>query len=56
MHRGHKCQGSTIHREVGEALITPAGPEIGVAATKTFMAQITVLSHSYWVSTFKNEK
>ena len=36
-------RGSTIHREVGNALITPAGPEIGVAATKTFTAQITVL-------------
>ena len=40
--RGAKClvitnvRGSTIHREVGDALITPAGPEIGVAATKTF--------------------
>ena len=48
--KGAKClvitnvRGSTIHREVGEALITPAGPEIGVAATKTFMAQITVLT------------
>ncbi|MDO4561075.1 MAG: glutamine--fructose-6-phosphate transaminase (isomerizing) [bacterium] len=47
---GAKClvitnvRGSTIHREVGEALITPAGPEIGVAATKTFSAQITVLT------------
>lgn len=47
---GAKClvitnvRGSTIHREVGEALITPAGPEIGVAATKTFAAQITVLT------------
>ena len=37
-------RGSTIHREVGEALVTPAGPEIGVAATKTFMAQMTVLT------------
>jgi len=37
-------RGSTIHREVGNALITPAGPEIGVAATKTFTAQITVLT------------
>lgn len=48
--RGARCliitnvRGSTIHREVGEALITPAGPEIGVAATKTFTAQITVLT------------
>ena len=37
-------RGSTIHREVGDALITPAGPEIGVAATKTFTAQITILT------------
>jgi len=48
--RGAKCivitnvRDSTIHREVGDALITPAGPEVGVAATKTFMAQITVLT------------
>lgn len=48
--RGANCivitnvRGSTIHREVGDALITPAGPEVGVAATKTFMAQITVLT------------
>lgn len=37
-------RGSTIHREIGESLITLAGPEIGVAATKTFIAQITVLT------------
>ena len=48
--KGAKClvitnvRSSTIHREVGDALITPAGPEIGVAATKTFTAQITVLT------------
>ena len=48
--KGAKClvitnvRGSTIHREVGDALITPAGPEIGVAATKTFTAQITILT------------
>lgn len=48
--KGAKClvitnvRSSTIHREVGDALITPAGPEIGVAATKTFTAQITVLA------------
>lgn len=48
--KGAKCivvtnvRGSTIHREVGDALITPAGPEVGVAATKTFTAQITVLT------------
>ena len=47
---GAKClvitnvRGSTIHRELGDALVTPAGPEIGVAATKTFTAQITVLT------------
>lgn len=50
MSKGAKClvitnvRSSTIHREVGEALVTPAGPEIGVAATKTFTAQITVLT------------
>lgn len=48
--KGAKCllitnvRGSTIHREVGCALVTPAGPEIGVAATKTFTAQITILT------------
>lgn len=48
--RGSKCvvitnvRSSTMHREIGDALITPAGPEIGVAATKTFMAQITMLT------------
>jgi glucosamine--fructose-6-phosphate aminotransferase (isomerizing) len=48
--KGAKClvitnvRGSTIHREVGDALVTPAGPEIGVAATKTFTAQIAVLT------------
>ncbi|NLD06227.1 MAG: glutamine--fructose-6-phosphate transaminase (isomerizing), partial [Synergistaceae bacterium] len=48
--KGARCifvtnvKGSTIHREVGEGLITPAGPEIGVAATKTFLAQITTLT------------
>ncbi|MDO4988270.1 MAG: glutamine--fructose-6-phosphate transaminase (isomerizing) [Synergistes sp.] len=47
--RGAEClvitnvRGSTIHREVGNAIITPAGPEVGVAATKTFTAQITAL-------------
>jgi glucosamine--fructose-6-phosphate aminotransferase (isomerizing) len=50
MERGSKCvvitnvRASTIHREVGDALITPAGPEIGVAATKSFTAQITMLT------------
>ncbi|MGI6430760.1 MAG: glutamine--fructose-6-phosphate transaminase (isomerizing) [Synergistaceae bacterium] len=60
--KGAKCivitnvRGSTIHREVGEGLITPAGPEIGVAATKTFMAQITVLTLlGLHLSKMKNE-
>lgn len=35
---------STIHREVGHALITQAGPEIGVAATKTYTAQLASLT------------
>lgn len=60
--KGARCivvtnvRGSTIHREVGEGLITPAGPEIGVAATKTFMAQITVLTLlGLHLSKMKNE-
>ena len=60
--KGARCivvtnvRGSTIHREVGEGLITPAGPEIGVAATKTFMAQITVLTLlGMYLSKMKNE-
>lgn len=60
--KGAKCivitnvRGSTIHREVGDALITPAGPEVGVAATKTFMAQITVLTLiGLYLSKLKNE-
>ncbi len=60
--KGAKCvvvtnvRGSTIHREIGDALITPAGPEIGVAATKTFMAQITVLTLlGLYLSKLKNE-
>lgn len=36
-------QGSLITREAGHVLLTKAGPEIGVAATKTFLAQITAL-------------
>ena len=36
--------GSTITREVRDVLLLKAGPEIGVAATKTFMAQMTTLS------------
>ncbi|NLD06447.1 MAG: glutamine--fructose-6-phosphate transaminase (isomerizing), partial [Synergistaceae bacterium] len=60
--KGAKCivvtnvRGSTIHREVGEGLITPAGPEIGVAATKTFTAQITVLTLlGLYLSKLKND-
>ncbi|MDD1772690.1 MAG: glutamine--fructose-6-phosphate transaminase (isomerizing) [Methanomassiliicoccales archaeon] len=35
--------GSTITREVDEVLYTKAGPEIGVAATKTFLAQMLAM-------------
>ncbi|MDD1770618.1 MAG: glutamine--fructose-6-phosphate transaminase (isomerizing) [Methanomassiliicoccales archaeon] len=35
--------GSTLSREVEETLYTRAGPEIGVAATKTFIAQLVML-------------
>lgn len=48
--RGHKvlsiCNvvGSTIAREADGGIYLHAGPEIGVAATKTFTAQVTVLS------------
>jgi glucosamine--fructose-6-phosphate aminotransferase (isomerizing) len=35
--------GSTMTREADGTLYTHAGPEIGVAATKTFMAQLVVL-------------
>jgi glucosamine--fructose-6-phosphate aminotransferase (isomerizing) len=35
--------GSTISRECDATLLTQAGPEIGVAATKTFTAQLVVL-------------
>ncbi|MDI6800233.1 MAG: glutamine--fructose-6-phosphate transaminase (isomerizing) [Actinomycetota bacterium] len=35
--------GSTITREADSSLYTHAGPEIGVAATKTFVCQIAVL-------------
>ncbi|MEG1641518.1 MAG: glutamine--fructose-6-phosphate transaminase (isomerizing) [Synergistaceae bacterium] len=48
--KGAKCLvitnviNSTIHREVGDALITKAGPEIGVAATKTYTAQLATLT------------
>jgi glucosamine--fructose-6-phosphate aminotransferase (isomerizing) len=37
-------RGSTIDREVANTLLSLAGPEIGVAATKTFMAQIALLT------------
>lgn len=59
--KGARClfvtnvKGSTMHREVGEGLITLAGPEIGVAATKTFMAQITTLTlMGLYISKMKN--
>jgi glutamine---fructose-6-phosphate transaminase (isomerizing) len=35
--------GSTLTRESDAAMITQAGPEVGVAATKTFTAQLTSL-------------
>jgi glucosamine--fructose-6-phosphate aminotransferase (isomerizing) len=37
-------ENSTIPREAGRALFTHAGPEIGVAATKTFSAQLAALA------------
>lgn len=37
-------RGSTIDREVPHTLLSLAGPEIGVAATKTFMGQISLLT------------
>lgn len=36
-------RGSTISREAGDTFFTSAGPEIGVAATKTFTAQILMM-------------
>ncbi|ERH00285.1 MAG: glucosamine 6-phosphate synthetase, partial [Haloquadratum sp. J07HQX50] len=36
--------GSTVTREVDETLFIRAGPEIGVAATKTFASQVTTLA------------
>ena len=36
-------RGSLVTREADAVLYTEAGPEIGVAATKTFLAQIAVL-------------
>lgn len=32
--------GSTLYRLCGQRVVLPAGPEIGVAATKSFMAQV----------------
>jgi glucosamine--fructose-6-phosphate aminotransferase (isomerizing) len=37
-------RGSTIDREVEHTLLSMAGPEVGVAATKTFMGQISLLT------------
>ena len=48
--RGMKCialtnvRGSTIDRESSFSLISQAGPEVGVAATKTFTGQISLLT------------
>ncbi|WP_224268861.1 glutamine--fructose-6-phosphate transaminase (isomerizing) [Haloprofundus salinisoli] len=36
-------QGSTASREAGETMLVRAGPEIGVAATKTFSSQVAAL-------------
>jgi glucosamine--fructose-6-phosphate aminotransferase (isomerizing) len=36
-------QGSLITREADAVLLTKAGPEVGVAATKTFLAQVAAL-------------
>ena len=36
-------QGSLITREADAVLLTRAGPEVGVAATKTFLTQVAVL-------------
>jgi glucosamine--fructose-6-phosphate aminotransferase (isomerizing) len=36
-------RGATLAREVHDVLLLKAGPEIGVAATKTFMGQIAAL-------------
>jgi glucosamine--fructose-6-phosphate aminotransferase (isomerizing) len=37
-------RGSTLDREIPHTLLSLSGPEIGVAATKTFMGQISLLS------------
>ena len=48
--KGHKTLGivnvvgSTIAREVDGGTYMHAGPEIGVAATKTFMSQVTIMT------------
>lgn len=36
--------GSTITREAEDSVFIRAGPEIGVAATKTFVSQVTTLA------------
>ena len=36
-------QGSLITREAGAVLLTKAGPEVGVAATKTFLTQVAAM-------------
>jgi glucosamine--fructose-6-phosphate aminotransferase (isomerizing) len=36
-------QGSLITREADAVLLTKAGPEVGVAATKTFLTQVAAL-------------
>ena len=38
--------GSTVTREVDESLFTRASPEIGVAATKTFVSQVATLKRT----------
>ncbi|MDQ7082893.1 MAG: SIS domain-containing protein, partial [Aquificota bacterium] len=45
--------GSSIDREADYTLHTHAGPEIGVAATKTFTAQLTAL---YFLSASNHEE
>jgi len=45
--------GSTITRECDATIYTHAGPEIGVASTKAFISQLTVL---YLIATFLGRK
>ncbi|MCS7084186.1 MAG: glutamine--fructose-6-phosphate transaminase (isomerizing) [Aquificaceae bacterium] len=45
--------GSALDRESDFSLYTHAGPEIGVAATKTFIAQLSAL---YYLSTYNDQK